>query len=268
VSDSVLFYARFGGHIERHSLEYLYFARLNSIHRFNLRQIEKNRFPRKCQCVVCGGHFLCRGIDEYLQRNHVCQGCDLNNKIGRAVGTLFHLVSAIPQWERDRAGIYPNNFLYSRPPRWRQEKMVLPGPAYRGPKIEYWRRKWPSKECRTLFDRCEGHKEAPQLDPKKLGAQPKATGDVIILGSPAKRHANLANTRTAYNEQWPSYTIALMSAGLDAHQRALANDTIARCADLPCAPGLAPEILRRIANNAVNQAPPPSRPKLRLVSGG
>jgi hypothetical protein len=60
--------------------------------------------------------------------------------------------------------------------------------------------------------------------------------------------------------------IALVSA-VDAHQRALANDTMQRCADLPCAPRPAPEILRRIANNAVNQTPP-SRPKLRLVSGG
>jgi hypothetical protein len=54
--------------------------------------------------------------------------------------------------------------------------------------------------------------------------------------------------------------IALLSAGLDASQRALANDTIIRCADLPCAPFLAPEILRRIADNAVDH--PPARPAL------
>jgi hypothetical protein len=65
-----------------------------------------------------------------------------------------------------------------------------------------------------------------------------------------------------------SIYIAIVSAALDAHQRALANDTIVQCAHLPCAPRFAPEILRRIANNAANQAPPPSRPKLRVVSGG
>jgi len=27
----------------------------------------------------------------------------------------------------------------------------------------------------------------------------------VILGSPAKRHANLAKTRADYNEQWQSY---------------------------------------------------------------
>jgi hypothetical protein len=121
VSDSVLFYARFGGHIERHSLEYLYFARRNSIHRFNLRQIEKNRFPVKCQCAVCGEVFLCGGIEQCLRRQyyrgpdkngvrHVCGGCDLENKLRVAAGTLFHLISAVPQAERDRNEIYPGEF--------------------------------------------------------------------------------------------------------------------------------------------------------------
>jgi hypothetical protein len=54
-----------------------------------------------------------------------------------------------------------------------------------------------------------------------------------------------------------SIYIALMSAGLDADQRAFANDTLTRCADLPCAPFLAPEILRRIAGNAVDRKTPP-----------
>jgi hypothetical protein len=33
----------------------------------------------------------------------------------------------------------------------------------------------------------------------------KSGGTVEILGPPTKRHANLASTRDAYNEQWPSY---------------------------------------------------------------
>jgi hypothetical protein len=69
-------------------------------------------------------------------------------------------------------------------------------------------------------------------------------------------------TQTTLEYVLNSMYIALMSAGLDARQRALANDTIARCADLPCAPVSAPEILRRIARNAVNHEPTPSRPRL------
>jgi hypothetical protein len=75
-------------------------------------------------------------------------------------------------------------------------------------------------------------------------------------------------TQTTLEYVLNSIYIALMSAGLDAHQRALANDTMQQCANLRCAPKFAPEILRRIASNAVNEVPPPSRPKLRLVSGG
>jgi hypothetical protein len=73
-------------------------------------------------------------------------------------------------------------------------------------------------------------------------------------------------TQTTLEYVLNSIYIALVS-GLDGNHRALANDTIVQCADLPCAPRLAPEILRRIANNAADQTPP-SRPKLKLVSGG
>jgi hypothetical protein len=73
-------------------------------------------------------------------------------------------------------------------------------------------------------------------------------------------------TQTTLEYVLNSIYIAIVS-GLDTHQRALANDTIQQCAGLPCAPRSAPEILRRIANNAV-EVPPPSRPKLKLVSGG
>ena len=59
-----------------------------------------------------------------------------------------------------------------------------------------------------------------------------------------------------------SMYIAIISAGPTDHERALANDTLFCCADLPCAPAFAPEILRRIASNAVNQEanfdPPPA----------
>jgi hypothetical protein len=74
-------------------------------------------------------------------------------------------------------------------------------------------------------------------------------------------------TQTTLEYVLNSIYIAIV-AGLDTHHRALANDTIHQCADLPCAPRFAPEILRRIASNAVNEVPPPSRPKLKLVSGG
>jgi hypothetical protein len=54
---------------------------------------------------------------------------------------------------------------------------------------------------------------------------------------------------------------AAVVSALNDHQRAFANDTLFKCADLSCAPPLAPEILRRIARNADNQ-PAPARPRL------
>jgi hypothetical protein len=232
VSDSVLFYARFVGHIERHSLEYLYFARLNSIHRFNLRQIEKNRFPRKCQCVVCGGHFLCGGIDEYLQRNQVCRGCDLTNKVNRAAETLFHLISAIPAAERDRNEIYPGDFCKAR---------ITPPP-------HNWRVPY------GLRDYSEPTKLLNKFGEYESAYRQRAASHVRM-------------TRTTMEYVLGSLYIALVCS-VDADRRALANDTLERCASLSCAPVFAPEILRRIASNAADEAPPPSRPKLRLVSGG
>ena len=69
---------------------------------------------------------------------------------------------------------------------------------------------------RGAVDHCQGHKHAVQLDPKeqetadywreKRGLQAKAGGgQVVYLGSPAKRHANLAKTQADYNERWGSY---------------------------------------------------------------
>jgi hypothetical protein len=117
-----------------------YLRRRNAIHRFNLRQIEKNRFPVKCGCVVCGEGFLCGNIEDYLKRQyylgpdkagnirHVCWGCDLTHKVRVAAGTLYNLVCAIPVSERDRQEIYPAEF---RHPPWfpdsLPEKMRLPG---------------------------------------------------------------------------------------------------------------------------------------------
>jgi hypothetical protein len=68
-------------------------------------------------------------------------------------------------------------------------------------------------------------------------------------------------TQTTLEYVLNSMYIALVSA-IDARQRALANDTMARCADLPCAPVCAPEILRRIARNAENHKAAPARPRL------
>ena len=281
-----------------------YLARLNSIWRFNLHRIEKNRFPRKCQCVVCGHHFLCQGIDEYLRRQNVCYGCDLRNKVKTAAGNLFQLISAIPQAERDRLEIYPADFRTALIPlpqqsnwgwrtfeEWRREGVILCGIsaksatgqdtlglrdysegtrllnkfgkyefAYRqkgGPvwtgrdshvalwlfgqlttpkqqrtlqrtgriyKNSSW---WSKKDKPRLFDKCQALSwKANQLfkpgqysiefepqDELKLAKKERAdlfrvaksAGQVVILGSPAKRHANLAKTRADYNEQWQSY---------------------------------------------------------------
>jgi hypothetical protein len=79
-------------------------------------------------------------------------------------------------------------------------------------------------------------------------------------------------TQTMLEYVLNSMYIAIISAGLDDHQRALANDTLFRCADLECAPARAPEILRRIACNAVNQEAgfdrPPTRPRFKVIQGG
>ena len=112
---------------------------------------------------------------------------------------------------------YPADFRYPRLPLWRDDRRYWSAVRYRGPRIEYWRRKWPARECKTLFDRCQGHRDAIQFDPKsqevkdhwreKRGLQPITSGgEAIILGSPAKRHANLESTRADYNAQWGSYT--------------------------------------------------------------
>ncbi len=66
--------------------------------------------------------------------------------------------------------------------------------------------------------------------------------------------------------------IALISAGsMSDHQRALANDTLFKCAELSCASPTAKAVLERIACNAVNQdtsfdpQPPAPKSHLRLV---
>ena len=77
--------------------------------------------------------------------------------------------------------------------------------------------------------------------------------------------------RTALEFVLNSMYIAIISAGMTDHQRALANDTLFCCADLSCAPAYAPEILRRIASNAVNQEaefdPPARKPRFEVVTG-
>jgi hypothetical protein len=70
--------------------------------------------------------------------------------------------------------------------------------------------------------------------------------------------------------------IALTCAGLDKDQRAFAIDTLNCCADLPSAPRLAPDILRRVARVASNNAdkrciadlPAKPRPHLQVITGG
>jgi hypothetical protein len=115
----------------------------NSIYRFNLRRIEKNRFPLKRGCAVCGGSFLCRNIEQFVERQyylgpdkrgnarHVCSECGFENKVKSAAETLYHLINAIPVAERDREEVYPDDFRYPRVPLWRAEKMRWPGLALR-----------------------------------------------------------------------------------------------------------------------------------------
>ena len=78
-------------------------------------------------------------------------------------------------------------------------------------------------------------------------------------------------TQTMLEYVLNSIYIAIISAGLNDHQRALANDTLFRCADLSCAPARAPEILRRIACNAVNKEAEfdrPPHPRFEVIQGG
>jgi hypothetical protein len=100
-----------------------------SIHRFNVRRIEKNRFPVKHSCAVCGWSFLCRNIEQYVGRQyylgpdkrgnvrHVCYECGLENKVKLAAGTLYHLIDAVPRAERDSLEIYPGDWREALVPR-------------------------------------------------------------------------------------------------------------------------------------------------------
>jgi hypothetical protein len=108
--------------------------RRNSIEKYRRRRIEKNRFPKKCKCVVCGERFMCRSIEDYIRRQyylgpdkdgairHVCWGCSLDQKVKVAARTLYHLVCAIPVAERDSNEIYPAEI-----PVRLGENMWLPG---------------------------------------------------------------------------------------------------------------------------------------------
>jgi hypothetical protein len=308
-----------------------YLRRRNSIYRFNIRQIEKNRFPAKCSCIVCGGSFLCRGIEEYIQRqyylgpdkkgsniSHVCRGCGLKNKLKIAVGTLYQLINAIPHAERDWQEIFPADFRYALIPlpqqtsfgwrtfeQWRSDGVLLCGMSAKSAtgqdslrlrdyseatrlltkysKYEFaYRQKaaspvrdiltitsdlvdlpatesrlslylwgrltppetqqvlkrigrlyknscwWPKREKRRLFDNTQAsswnaqqwkgrNKTSIEFDPadavllekrerRETFRIARSGGQVIYLGKPAKRHASLAKTRAAYNEQWDSYT--------------------------------------------------------------
>jgi hypothetical protein len=78
--------------------------------------------------------------------------------------------------------------------------------------------------------------------------------------------------RTTIEFVLSSMYIALVSAGnMTDHQRALANDTLFKCAELSCASPTARAVLQRIAANAVNQdssfdpQPPAPKSHLRLV---
>jgi hypothetical protein len=107
--------------------EEIVLRRGNSEHRRKLRRFEKNNLPFKCDCAVCGARFECRSIKEYAERRGICWGCGFENKIKIAAETLYHLICAIPQTERDRQEIYPGDF---RCPVsvWREEdKEGLPG---------------------------------------------------------------------------------------------------------------------------------------------
>jgi hypothetical protein len=86
---------------------------------------------------------------------------------------------------------------------------------------------WSKKEKPRLFDKCEvsswesarlwkpGQYSIQLEPPDALKLEKKERretwrvarlgGQVKILESPARRHANLANTQAAYNEQWRSY---------------------------------------------------------------
>lgn len=78
-------------------------------------------------CAICGGRFECRSIKEYVERQGICWGCCFENKIKIAAETLYQLVCAIPQTERDREEIYPADFRYPRVPPWPEEEMRWPG---------------------------------------------------------------------------------------------------------------------------------------------
>jgi hypothetical protein len=204
-----------------------------SIHRFNVRRIEKNRFPVKHSCAVCGWSFLCRNIEQYVGRQyylgpdkrgnvrHVCCECGLENKVKLAAGTLYHLIDAVPRAERDSLEIYPGD--------WREA--LVPRPLKTGwdwRKLEEWAALgWNMIGVGEYLDKCEASSYKSQswnrdrarikFDPADAvllaGRENRETWRIARAGGSvehpersAKRHGRLAGTRAAYNEQWGPYT--------------------------------------------------------------
>jgi hypothetical protein len=248
--------------------------RWNSNQRAHLRRREKNRKAKPVK------------YDRQYGEPRKSDKWDLPKLLRGTAAALFHRIEAISTVERDRQGIYPDDFRHPRVPLWRMEKMWLLGLGLRdysepitlltkfGTLERDWRQKaaapgyyilvtrelaafylwllsqlktpeqqlhlevcgrlyrngcgwWPCKEERGLFDRCETSSYAAKsymlsehqkrqtsvtLSSPNEGAigdlaRAVRTGGIVEhLGSPAKRHARLAQTMDAYNEQWPSYS--------------------------------------------------------------
>jgi hypothetical protein len=83
----------------------------NSQHRRKLRKLEKNRSRRRLS------------EEQLLSPQEV-----VALKLRIHAETFYHLIDAIPQWERDRDEIYPADFRYPDAPLWWEEyKERLPG---------------------------------------------------------------------------------------------------------------------------------------------
>jgi hypothetical protein len=173
----------------------------NSLHRRKLRRSEKNRPNRtldpwrdrwRDRYLRIGlspsselAEFsqlvrLFRAGEELLTPQKV-----LSDKVKVAAGTLYHLIDAVPQWERDCEEIYPGDFRKARIPRPLRTN-------WNADKLEWWRQlgwgRYTAKETFGLKDYSQPVKLNGRTVPRQKAALPGAKSLLDWLGLPALEH--------------------------------------------------------------------------------
>jgi hypothetical protein len=127
---------------------------------------------------------LARSGEELLTPQEVLEG-----KVAVAAGTLYHLIAAIPQWERDGQEIYPGDFRKARIPRPLRTNWAAD-------KLEWWRAlgwgRYTAKETFGLKDYSESVRLNGRAELRQKEASPGAESlldwlDLPVLEKPRRR---------------------------------------------------------------------------------